>query len=447
MSDPRFHLPEINTWRLYAKGVTQERVVRMVEEWEAHGFRFGTVCIDDGWTVDSLLGDWSPCTRRFPDLAGLSDWIHSKGYALRLWVAPAQIHPGTKAASELFPQAVLKNQQGKPALNCGLRSFRLDIREAVARQHITRTLQRLVRDYGVDGFKVDFPPFYYPGDEYYLEHCNYDLPEADQRTMVQDFYRLVRESIDEVNPLVRVECARHLGGCQPFINDTICGDLIGRERSIEIIGGIANDLKNFAQGYDIVPWLEMVWGEGTQFPSNSPEWHAGFIEWIAMSINFGLKLEHSFQPFDYPNASQIRTLSNLYGPRDLRYKVLHAGRKTFPVAELLKAGVAMDGKTRFLVAPEEEVNVSLHTGLLKTNAVDWHCRNILTRAEVPLRARNEFWSNSMDHCRVVFEAKPHQVYELWYEGEVEPRFLNWFQEYPWSGNASKVATVQAEADG
>lgn len=444
MKDIRFELPEINTWRLFAKGVTQERVMRMVEDWEAQGYRFGTVCIDDGWTVDSLLGDWSPCPRRFPDLAGLAAWIHRKGYALRLWVAPAQIHPDTRAFSALFPRAVLKNQLGEPALNCGLRSFRLDIRQDAARQHIRETMQRLIRDYDVDGFKVDFPPFYHPDDEYYREHCNYDLPEADRQIMVPDFYRLIRESINEVNPKVRVECARHLAGCQPFINDTICGDLIGKERSMEVISGIANELATYAEGHEIVSWLEMVWGEGTHFPSSSVEWRAGFLEWIAMSINFGLKIEHSFQPFAYPNANQIRALTNLYGARDTRYKVLHAGRKTFPVKSLLDAGIALNGKTRFLVAPEEEVNVSLHTGYLQTNAVDWHCRNVFTHAEVPLRARNEFFGNSMDNCRVVFEAQPHQVYELWYEGGTTRSFSGWFEDYPWRSCQENEKEIQAD---
>ena len=446
MSDPRFQLPEINTWRLYAKGVTQERVMRMVEDWEIAGYRFGTVCVDDGWTVDSLLGDWQPCPRRFPDLGGLADWLHRKGYALRLWVAPAQIHPDTRAFGELFPAAVLRNRAGQPALNCGLRSFRLDIRHGEARRHIRETMQRLVRDYRVDGFKVDFPPFYHPGDEYYREHCDYDLPESDQRTMVQDFYRLIRESIDTVNPAVRVQCARHLAGCQPFINDTICGDLIGCERNMEVIGGIATELNRYCAGHDITPWLEMVWGEGTHYPSSSVEWHAGFLEWIALSINFGLKIEHSFPPFRYPNAEQIRALTNLYGPRDTRYKVLQAGRQTFPVASMIKAGLTPDARTRFLVAPEDEVNVSLHTGLLRTNAVDWHCRNVLTGAEVPLRARNEFWSNSTDHCRVVFEAQPRQVYELWYEGAPAENFLRWFEEYPWHPPSGEPAAGGREAD-
>ena len=55
MTDTRFELPEINTWRLFHKSVTQQGVVEMVEAWEAHGYRFGTVCIDDGWTEDGRL--------------------------------------------------------------------------------------------------------------------------------------------------------------------------------------------------------------------------------------------------------------------------------------------------------------------------------------------------------------------------------------------------------
>ena len=436
-TDLRFEMPEINTWRAFEKSLTQEGVRTMVEEWEANGYRFGTVCIDDGWMEFLGFGDWKPCPKRFPDLRGLVDWIHAKGYAVRLWVAPAQIHPGTHAFEQLYPHAVLHNRKGQPSLYAGQRSFRLNIRCPEAAGHIRDTMQRLVRDYAVDAFKVDFPPFYHHGDDFFVEHCDYDLPEADYHTMVPDFYRLVREAVDEVNPSVRVEGAKDIQGCEDAVDDIICGDLIGHERTTESLRKIADNLRAYGGKRPIVPWFEMVWGEGTDYPTQRPEWYAGFLEYLALSINLGMKIEHSFPPFAYPNAEQIRILTNLYGPRNCRYKVLQAGRRQYPVASLLDAGIALGPETRFLVAPEEETHIVLHTYHLRTNSQDWHCRNLLTGLDIPLQSRNEFWTNSTDWCRAAFVAAPRQVYELYYTGDPTTRVFDIFQNFPWVSPTGK----------
>ncbi len=426
MTDLRFELPEINTWRLFNKGISQQRIVEMVEAWECRGYRFGCVCIDDGWTLDGKLGEWEPDLRRFPDLAGLVEWIHRKGYAVRLWVAPVQCHPGTRIFERAFPDHLLKNADGDTAFYTGLGTFRIDTRTAMGQEHVREVLQRLIRDYGVDAFKVDFPPFYHPADKFYQEH-RFSFPEHDAQTMVPNFYRLVRESIDAVNPRVRVECARDLPGCQPYINDTICGDLVGHERTWSMLVEVAERLRNYTQGKEIVPWLEMAWGEGSDAPTPKVEWYAGMLEWIAASINLELKLEHSFQPFEYPNVEQIRCLTNLYGPRNRQYKVLCAGRKTVNVRDLLAARVDVNANTRFLIAPEETMTVTLHTAELGTNALAWHARNVFTNMPVDMRARNEFWGGTIEWCQSSFEAQGREVYEIWHEGEPDQYFMELYK--------------------
>lgn len=423
MSDQRFELPEINTWRLFNKAVSQEKVISMVESWEVHGYRFGCVCIDDGWTIDGKLGDWVPDPMRFPDFAGMADWIHRKGYAIRLWVAPAQFHPGTNIAKLAFPEFTLHNAEGEPAFYSGLGTFRIDTRTEFGRNHIREVMQRLVSKYNVDAFKVDFPPFYVADDEFYRQ-MNFAFSDYDQKAMISAFYRIVRESIDAVNPQVHIECARDLPGCEAYINDTICGDLVGDVRDWNTICRTAARLRAYSHGKPIVPWLEMAWGEGSDFPKDCQEWYAGMLEWIAASMNYELKIEHSFLPFKYPNADQIRCLTNLYGARNSNYKVLAAGRQTVSVSELINSGVEVNANTRFLVAPEQSITITLHTGVLGTNSLAWKARNVLTNTSVDLRARNELWEGTTEWCCVMFEADARQVYELWHEGTPDPYFLD-----------------------
>jgi hypothetical protein len=426
MADARFELAEINTWRWLNKNVSQRDVMAMVESWEGHGYRFGCVCVDDGWTEGGKLGDWTPDPVRFPDFTGLVDWIHRKGYAVRLWVAPAQMHKDTRIWREIAPDGVLKNRHGEPAFYAGLGTYRLDTRTPRAQAHIREVMQRLIRDYRVDAFKVDFPPFYRAGDEFYVDQ-QFAFSDSDNRTMVPAFYRLVRESIDSANAAVRIECAQDLPDCEAYVNDVISGDLVGCDRSLQALSAIATRLKRYAGNRAMVPWLEMVWGEGSDRPNASPEWYAGLLECVAVSINFGLKVEHSFWPFEYPNAAQIRAMTNLYGPRRKDLKVLCAGRKCWTVAELADAGVEMDAGTNFLVAPEETRTVALHTGRLGTNALQWQARDVLSGTRVPLRVRNEFWGGSLDWCCVEFEARGRAVYELWHEGTPDDYFRRLYE--------------------
>ncbi len=416
-----YELPEINTWRLFNKNIDQDKIAWMVEAWEAAGYRFGSVCIDDGWTERGLLGDWMPDEKRFPDFKGLVDWIHSKGYGVRLWVAPAQMHRGTKAYQKLFPDNALRSKSGEPFFYSGLGTWRVDFRTGVGRKHIAETMSRLTRDYRINAFKVDFPPIYEYDDEFYRQ-MGFDFTKNDAEKMTPDFYKIVHDAVKKENPQVRICCAKNLSGCGPFIDDTICGDLVGKERTPEVIADICGKLRNYASPYEITPWLEMIWGEGSDYPNDSLEWRCGFIEYMAYSINYELKIEHSFMPFAYRNERQIRVLNNLYGGRNKSYKVLCAGRRAFPVVDMLTAGVEVGSSTRFICAPEQDKNIVLHSEALKTNSLDWRCRNIFSGAEIQLRCRNEFWGGDGNWCRVEFEAQGGECYLLYHEGEADPYF-------------------------
>lgn len=415
MHDIRFHLPEINTWRLCHKMVSQQLVMEMVQAWEAAGYRFGCVCIDDGWTVDGRLGDWTPDPARFPDMRGLVDWIHARGYAARLWIAPCQVHPGTEICQRAQPSHLLHNTEGKPAFYTGLGTYRLDPRSPLAAEHIRQTMRRMVHDYGFDAFKVDFPPFLEPFDDHY-KTLNFNLSDDDARVMVPNFYKLVREGVEQANPAVRICCAKDIANCQPHIQDTICGDFVNTKRTDEMLVKAAQNVSRYVEGHDIVPWYEMVWGGGSDTPQRNPDWHTGFIEFIAYSINYELKIEHSFQPFNYPNAAQIRTLTNLYGPRNRHYKVFAAGRKVFSTEGLQNAGVKLDHTMRLLFALEDDTKVTVHTGRLGTSALQWHARDLLHDRRIYLRGRNEYWPGNTNACRLEVDVPGGTVVELWHEG-------------------------------
>lgn len=443
--DIRFELPELNTWRMFNKSVSADGVLHMVRTWESKGYRLGCITIDDGWQRNGLMGEWIPCPDRFPDPKGTVDALHDAGYAVRLWMAPCQIHPGTEAFDKHWPNNLMQSSKGTPSFYVGLGTYTLDLRKPEAEEHIFNSVVKMAKEWGVDGFKVDFPPFYRPYDEYY-EQRDYDLPDEDAQSMVGRFYQIVREALDSVRPGLRVEAYPKCPGAAPYIDDCICGDLVGKSRAWPILLDHARKMREFIGDEKIVPWLEMVWGEGGNFPSSDPAWHNGFIEYIAASINFEMKIEHSFPPFDYANAEQIRILTNLYGPRNSAVKVLHAGRVLFSLPELREHGAVINNKTRFIVAPSEDTTVELPTAELHSDALGWKARNVGTDSSMPLRGRNEFWAGNINKCRVELDAKAGQVYELWYAGETTDYFLNLYREHSKNGNALPPSMAQADAD-
>ena len=91
----------------------------MVEAWEAHGYRFGCVCIDDGWTVDGKLGDWEPNPQRFPDLLALEG--DAADIRCTAWekdgvVKRLVMNVGTEAYTAKFAGKAMSLQPGEVAM-------------------------------------------------------------------------------------------------------------------------------------------------------------------------------------------------------------------------------------------------------------------------------------------------------------------------------------------
>lgn len=428
--DPRVRLPEINSWRRYYMGARQQDIREMVLRWEAEGFQFGTVTIDEGWY--GKHGDWEPAPHLFPDLKELVDWIHQKGYRVRIWTSFLHIQPGTKAYEKHFPHDCLIGEDGKPSFNINLRAYRLDPRKESVRFHIREKIRRLLIDFDVDGFKTDFPVIYHPEGWFYKSHGPYQISEEDRRTMTPEFYKWMNQCIQEFKPDARIENVYAIPNCEDHIQDLICGDLIAEGRSASALIKVCRDLRKYIGDRPIVPWIEMIWGGHEGWSEVADDfWYQTFLEYMAISVNYQMKLEHSFYPFEYPNISQIRALSNLYGAMNPCMKVLYAGKHLFSLAELQKDGLELNHKTEFLVLPTDNVTVLLQTALLKTDATSWRCREVYSRENVTLRAQNEFWgmTNNWEGCGVSFEAKAGKTYLLWHEGPADPYFHDLYRDH------------------
>ncbi|MEI8291107.1 MAG: glycoside hydrolase family 31 protein, partial [Verrucomicrobiota bacterium] len=170
-----FSKPQYNTWIELTYYQNQNDVLKYARGILDHGFPPGVLMIDDTWQED--YGRWNFDAARFPNPKQMMDELHGLGFKVMLWMCPfispdqAQImRPLIKDKSVLMHKA---NEQTtwetatEPALIKWWDGYSavLDFSNPKAVRWFNDQMNRLVKDYGVDGFKLDAGDMqYYPPD-------------------------------------------------------------------------------------------------------------------------------------------------------------------------------------------------------------------------------------------------------------------------------------------
>jgi len=118
-----------------------------------------TFCIDAGWYSDSpdwwdTVGAWEPSTTRFPNgLAEVIDAIRDAGMTPGLWLEPEVVGVGSPIAESLPPDAFLQRRGHRVEEHD---RYHLDLRHPAARAHLDAVVDRLVDEFGIGYFKLDY---------------------------------------------------------------------------------------------------------------------------------------------------------------------------------------------------------------------------------------------------------------------------------------------------
>ena len=149
--------PLYSTWYTFHQDVSDA----LVEEECALAAELGmrTLITDDGWQIDQPIGnrtevgymfcgDWK-AGRNFPDMAAHVRRVHALGFRYMLWYSVPFV--GEKSANfARFRDKVF------PCENCCGGGWVLDPRFLEVRQFLIDTYERAVRDWDLDGLKLDF---------------------------------------------------------------------------------------------------------------------------------------------------------------------------------------------------------------------------------------------------------------------------------------------------
>ncbi len=141
-----------STWYAYLQDVKAKDILKECRIAKKLGM--DTVIVDDGWQNKTILrdysncGDWIPAKNRFPDMRNFSDKIHALGMKFMLWYSVPFIG---------WDSVNYKKFEGKylrevPGIKCSI----LDPRYPEVRSFIVNTYETAVKEWKLDGLKLDF---------------------------------------------------------------------------------------------------------------------------------------------------------------------------------------------------------------------------------------------------------------------------------------------------
>ena len=155
--------PMYSTWYSYHQNVFPEPLLEEIVAARALGFT--AIIIDDGWqTLDAnrgypYTGDWEPT--KIPDMKQFVADAHARDMKVLLWYATSLVGERSKIF-ERFEGKYLRYWDGQGA-------WELDPRYPEVRDHVIGTYAAAMREWGVDGFKLDFIARFVANDATVLE--------------------------------------------------------------------------------------------------------------------------------------------------------------------------------------------------------------------------------------------------------------------------------------
>jgi alpha-galactosidase len=145
-------LPMYSTWYSFHQALTPEGIEEQCRLAKTLGC--DAVIVDDGWQTTSnergyaYAGDWRPVPEKIPDMRAHVDRVHALGMKYLLWYAVPFVGVHSEAYAR-FKDMLLGEI---PFLGAGI----LDPRFSEVREYLIGTYEQAMREWDLDGFKLDF---------------------------------------------------------------------------------------------------------------------------------------------------------------------------------------------------------------------------------------------------------------------------------------------------
>lgn len=180
--------PQYNTWIELTYNQNEKDILAYAQSMLDNGMPPGVFMIDDTWQTNYGVWEFEP--RRFPDPKGMCDKLRAMGFKIVLWMCPwvsMDSQPYRTMCDGQDPFKVDKQPTGgfltldgkdpAPVKWWNGKSALLDFTHPNGRRWFKAQLDRLVKTYGVEGFKLDGGSLHY-----YTQglKSHEDIPSGDQ---------------------------------------------------------------------------------------------------------------------------------------------------------------------------------------------------------------------------------------------------------------------------
>jgi alpha-glucosidase (family GH31 glycosyl hydrolase) len=158
-----FSRPQFNTWIELTYNQNQEDILDYARKAVAAGFPPGVLMIDEGWFKS--YGDWDFDRARFEDPKAMIRILHDLGFKVMVWVCPfitpdGPYFSGLQQNSLRDGRRVWMSNPDNPPFPAIMQwwdgfSAVVDLTNPFGKDFLKGQLDRLVSEYGIDGFKFD----------------------------------------------------------------------------------------------------------------------------------------------------------------------------------------------------------------------------------------------------------------------------------------------------
>lgn len=183
--------PMYSTWYSFHQDLSAAELERQCQLAKAIGCE--SIIVDDGWQTDDnsrgygYTGDWEVCAAKFPDMKKHVETVHGLGMKYMLWYSVPFVGVHSKAWNRFKDKLLLKEEK----LNAGV----LDPRFPEVREYLINIYERAVREWDIDGLKLDFVDSFRMPDELIRQGASEgrdyrSVPEAVDRLLFDVMSRL-----------------------------------------------------------------------------------------------------------------------------------------------------------------------------------------------------------------------------------------------------------------
>ncbi|MBU3843507.1 MAG: alpha-galactosidase [Candidatus Anaerobiospirillum pullicola] len=373
--------PVYSTWYAFLQNLEEQEIEEQCRLAAAVGCK--TVIVDDGWQTDdnnrgyAFCGDWQVSTKRFPHFKEHVQRVHELGMKYMVWFAVPFIGSKCQHHEKYAPYCLCF----APRWN----AYVLDPRYTQVRQFLVDTFTNMVKNYDLDGLKLDFIDEFdmRQADEHARafdpERTTQSLPDAVEMLMTE-----IRQSLESVKSDILIEFRQNYVGpvIRKFGNmfrahDCPNDSLMNRMTTTDVRALTGTDAKATAVHSDMTIWspTESVESASLNFihtlfsvPQISPNMkhlsaeHTAMVKhWLSFWHEHRDLLMHGKMYAAYP---------------EFEYTLLGA---TLGAEELLMAAA---DHTLELFAHDEVKTLTLVNGAMKTKFVV----KSATNATVPVKA-------------------------------------------------------------